>query len=147
MSLWGQNLQNVKNRRAKLSRLKRLNFVSIFLCIMALCFGCEPIDETAQRAEEVNRHGFMVVVDGVETVPENAVLYGAFIQRIIDFLIIALCIFVVLKVFLAMQERTKKLLAKKVEEEAAAEEEAAPAETEMDVLKDIRALLAEKAEK
>ena len=49
-----------------MSRLKRLNFVSIFLCIMALCFGCEPIDETAQRAEEVNRHGFMVVVDGVE---------------------------------------------------------------------------------
>ena len=86
-----------------------------------------------------------VIVDGVETVPENAVLYGAFIQAIIDFLIIALCIFVVLKTFLAMQERTKKLL-KKQEEEAAAEE-APPAETEMDVLKDIRALLAEKAEK
>ena len=86
-----------------------------------------------------------VIVDGVETVPENAVLYGAFIQAIIDFLIIALCIFVVLKTFLAMQERTKKLL-KKQEEEAVAEE-APPAETEMDVLKDIRALLAEKAEK
>lgn len=87
-----------------------------------------------------------VIVDGVETVPENAVLYGAFIQTIIDFLIIALCIFVTLKVFLAMQERTKKLLHKKAEEEAAAAEEAAPAETEMDVLKDIRTLLTEKSE-
>ncbi len=55
-----------------MSRLKRLNFVYIFLCIMALCSGCEPAKnmagnlETAKRAEEVNEHGFMVVVDGVE---------------------------------------------------------------------------------
>ncbi len=86
-----------------------------------------------------------VIVDGVETVPENAVLYGAFVQTIIDFLIIALCIFVTLKVFLAMQERTKKLLHKKAEEAAEVVEEA-PAETEMDVLKDIRTLLTAKTE-
>ena len=83
------------------------------------------------------------MVDGVaEVVPEVAVTYGVFIQAIIDFLIVAFCIFLALKVLLALQAKTKELL-KKQEEEKAEElkEEAAPAETEMDVLKDIRELL------
>ncbi len=81
-----------------------------------------------------------VIEDGVEVVPENAILYGGFVQTILDFFIIALCIFVVLKVLLAMQERTRKLMKRQQEEEAAAVA-AEPAETEMDVLKDIRAAL------
>ena len=73
------------------------------------------------------------IVDGVETVvtPENAVLWGAFLQTIIDFLIIALTIFVVIKVAMAVHNKAeaaaKRL--KKQEEEAKAEE--APAEPEI----------------
>lgn len=83
------------------------------------------------------------MVDGVETVvtPEVAVTYGVLLQAVIDFLIVAFCIFVALKILLALQTKTKELLLKKVEEEQAAEEAAAPSETEMDVLKDIRELL------
>ena len=93
-----------------------------------------------------------VVENGAEVSPEVAVLYGGFIQTIIDFLIIAFCIFVTLKVVLALQSKTKALLtkallAKKEEEEAAAAEPEVPAETEMDVLKDIRELLVKQAEK
>lgn len=83
------------------------------------------------------------MVDGVETVvtPEVAVTYGVLLQAVIDFLIVAFCIFVALKILLALQTKTKELLLKKVEEEQAAEEAAAPSKTEMDVLKDIRELL------
>ncbi len=82
------------------------------------------------------------VMDGAEVVtPEVAVSYGVLLQAVIDFLIVAFCIFVALKILLAVQTKTKELLVKKAEEEVAAAEEAAPAETEMDVLKDIRELL------
>lgn len=73
------------------------------------------------------------IVDGVETVttPENAILWGAFLQTIIDFLIIAFTIFVVIKVAMAVHNKAeaaaKRL--KKQQEEAAAEE--APAEPEI----------------
>lgn len=73
------------------------------------------------------------IVDGVETVttPENAVLWGAFLQTIIDFLIIAFTIFIVIKVAMAVHNKAeaaaKRL--KKQQEEAAAEE--APAEPEI----------------
>ena len=73
------------------------------------------------------------IVDGVETVvtPENAVLWGAFLQTIIDFLIIAFSIFVVIKVAMAVHnkaEAASKRLNKKEEEEKVAE---APAEPEI----------------
>ncbi len=80
------------------------------------------------------------VVDGVETA-EVAVSYGVLLQAVIDFLIVAFCIFVALKILLAVQTKTKELLIMKAEEEAAAEEVSEPAETEMDVLRDIRELL------
>ena len=73
------------------------------------------------------------IVDGVETVttPENAILWGAFLQTIIDFLIIAFTIFVVIKVAMAVHNKAeaaaKRL--KKQQEEAVAEE--APAEPEI----------------
>ena len=48
--------------------------------------------------------------DGVTVeVAEVAVLWGAFIQTIIDFLIIALALFIVMKVAAAMRERALKL--------------------------------------
>lgn len=68
---------------------------------------------------------------GAEIAPEVAFMYGNFLQTIIDFLIISFCIFVVLKIFLGVQSKFKKK-----EEEIV--EEAAPAETELDILKEIR---------
>lgn len=73
------------------------------------------------------------LVDGVETVitPENAILWGSFVQTIIDFLIIAFTIFVVIKVAMAVHNKAeaaaKRL--KKEQEEIVAEE--APAEPEI----------------
>lgn len=58
---------------------------------------------------------------GAVLTPENAIRYGAFIQFIIDFLIIALAVFVFVKVI----EKMKNLHIKK-EEEAPAEEAPAP---------------------
>ncbi len=77
---------------------------------------------------------------GVEVTPELALTYGNFIQNIMDFLIIAISIFVVLRI---MTNAHKKLEAmKKKEEEAKAEEAAAaPAETELSVLCEIREML------
>ncbi|MBQ8005071.1 MAG: large conductance mechanosensitive channel protein MscL [Clostridia bacterium] len=69
-------------------------------------------------------------------VGEIAVQYGVFFQRIIDFLIIAFCIFVVLRVMIKLKTLTEK-------KEAPAEEPAPaePVETTDDILKDIRELL------
>ena len=75
------------------------------------------------------------MVDGVETVV-NSINYGNFIQMIVDFLIVALCIFSVLRVVMKVQ--------KKLEKPAEPEVPAAPAEpveTTDDILKDIRELL------
>ena len=68
---------------------------------------------------------------------EIALTYGNFIQSIIDFFIIALSIFIVLR--LIMTAKTKFESLKKKEEEA--EEEKAPEETELSVLKEIKELL------
>ena len=84
--------------------------------------------------------------DGVTVVtPEVAILYGQFIQYIIDFLIVAFCMFCVIRIFMNM--RTKlEALAKKEEEVA---EEAAPAEPSVEektlaVLNEIKELLEKK---
>ncbi len=66
--------------------------------------------------------------------PELAMTYGVFIQAIIDFILIALCIFIFLKILLAAKTKFSKK-----EEEPAAEEE--PKETTEEILADIRELL------
>lgn len=68
--------------------------------------------------------------DEAAGVEEAAIKYGAFIQNIVDFLIVALVIFLVLKAFLRMK--------KKFEKPEEPKEEEAPAESELDVLKEIR---------
>ncbi len=84
-----------------------------------------------------------VLVEGVEAtetteaVAEIAIKYGAFLQNIIDFLIIALSIFIVIKVMMNAQKKLEALR-KKEEEAAAAEAPQEPAETELSVLKEIR---------
>ncbi len=84
------------------------------------------------------------VMEGEEVIQEQIALnYGAFIQAIIDFLIIALSIFLVLRLIMNAQKKLESL--KKKEEEEAAEEE--PAETELSVLKEIKELLDKDADK
>ena len=74
-------------------------------------------------------------VDAAGTeIPEVAIGYGAFIQSVLDFLIIAFCIFVVIR---AMMKLKKK-------EEVMAEEEAPAAPTTEQLLSEIRDILKER---
>ncbi len=78
----------------------------------------------------------------VAAVAEVAIKYGQFIMYIIDFLIVAFCMFLVIKTFVGM--RTKMEALKKKEEEI--QEEEAPAEPTVEektlaTLNDIKALL------
>ncbi len=82
------------------------------------------------RPEELSAEGEVLVA-------EVAVKYGAFLQNIIDFLIIALSIFIVIKVMMNAQKKLEALR-KKEEEAPAPEAPAEPAETELSVLKEIR---------
>ncbi|MBQ8402555.1 MAG: large conductance mechanosensitive channel protein MscL [Clostridia bacterium] len=68
------------------------------------------------------------VVDGVETA-ETAILYGTFIQTIVDFLITAFAIFLVLRIIMRVKEKINareiaEAAEKKAAEEAAAKEKA-----------------------
>ena len=77
---------------------------------------------------------------GAVVTPELALTYGNFLQNIIDFFIIAASIFIVLRVMVATQKKLESLK-KKEEEEKKEEAPAAPAETELSVLCEIREML------
>lgn len=79
----------------------------------------------------------VVDAEGKILTAENALKYGNFIQTIIDFLIIAICIFIMLKIILAFKSKLEK---KEEIEEVAAE----PVETTDDILRDIRDALIKK---
>ena len=81
------------------------------------------------RPEELSAEGEVLLA-------EVAVKYGAFLQNIIDFLIIALSIFLVIKVMMNAQKKLEAL--RKKEEEVIEEAPAEPEETELSVLKEIR---------
>ncbi|MBQ3928102.1 MAG: large conductance mechanosensitive channel protein MscL [Clostridia bacterium] len=66
--------------------------------------------------------------EGVITQPEVALMWGLWIQTIIDFVIVALCIFSIVRLITKMRERMEKQ--KKEEEKKKAEEEAAKAAEE-----------------
>ena len=85
--------------------------------------------------------------EGNETAAEVALRYGAFVSAIIDFLIVALTLFVIIRAAMKFQKKMEDL--KKKEEESVPEEPAAPAEptTEektLEVLGEIKALLEKK---
>lgn len=89
-----------------------------------------------------------IIENGVEIKPEAALMYGNFLQTVLDFLIIAFSIFCVLRIMMNAQKKFEALVKKqKAEEEAAedaAEEAAAEAvETELTLLQEIRDLLKE----
>ncbi len=84
------------------------------------------------------------MVDGAETVVTEAVLlkYGAFIQNIIDFLLIAVCVFLFVKVVSTIRKKAEELT-KKQEEEKKAAEPPKPSNEEV-LLTEIRDLLKNK---
>ena len=70
----------------------------------------------------------MVDEAGNVVTPENAILWGTWIQTIIDFLLTALCIFIVLRILMKAKNTLEH---KKIEaEKKKAEEEEAKAKTE-----------------
>ena len=76
---------------------------------------------------------------GEVATPELAITYGAFLQTVIDFVIIALSIFVVMRVAMNAHKKLEDMKKKEEEvEEAAAEEEK---DTELSVLLEIKELL------
>lgn len=80
-----------------------------------------------------------VIEAGEVITPELAVTYGVFLQTIIDFLIIALSIFLVLRVAMNAHKKLEDMKKKEEEiKEAEAEEEK---DTELSVLLEIRELL------
>lgn len=105
---------------------------NIIMPLIGLVTGGASISELKWviQAAELDAEGNVLVA-------ENALLYGAFIQTIIDFLIIALCIFTVLRVMMKLKSLTEK----KEEPAPAPEAPVEPVETTDDILKDIRELL------
>ena len=69
-------------------------------------------------------------------VAELSLTYGNFIQSVIDFLIIALSIFIVLRIIMNAQKKLESLRKKEEAKEEEAEKEAE--ETELSILKEIR---------
>lgn len=65
--------------------------------------------------------------DGIATTPEVAILWGAWLQTIIDFLIIAFCIFTVLRVIMRIRNSLNDAEIKAAEEKAAKEKAEAEA--------------------
>lgn len=76
-----------------------------------------------------------LAADGTVIKPEAAILYGAFIQNLIDFLIVSVSIFLCIK-FLSKFKKKEEAKEEPIEEE--------PKATELDILAEIRDLLSEK---
>jgi large conductance mechanosensitive channel len=56
----------------------------------------------------------------VAAVPEVAITYGVFLQAIIDFLLIAICIFVVIRIMMGAKKKLEELTKKQEQQEEAA---------------------------
>ena len=86
-------------------------------------------------------HEAVLDAEGSVVTPEAAILWGSWLQTILDFLITALCIFLVLRGIMKLK---KKLDAKKLAEEEAAKKEAeAKAKEEAEALEEKRKALEE----
>lgn len=80
---------------------------------------------------------------GAVVTAESAINYGMFIQYIIDFLIVAFCMFLMIKLFMGMREGLDKLK-KKEEESPEAPKEPTVEEKTLSAINDIKALLEQK---
>ena len=83
-----------------------------------------------------------VITPAVGETPEVAILYGNFIQAIINFLIIAFVVFCMVKMINTMRKKMEEQMKKEEEEKAAATPPAPPAPSaEVVLLTEIRDLL------
>ena len=84
------------------------------------------------------------VMEGETVVKEElAIRYGVFLDALINFFLIAVCVFLMVKVINTIRNKTEAL--KKKEEEKAAEEAPAPApDPQLELLTEIRDLLKNK---
>ena len=102
---------------------------------VALFLPAGSLDEI----KTVTKEAVVEVVDGVETVvkPEVAILWGTWAQTIIDFLIIAFCIFCCVRLINKIREKAneKEALAKAEADAAAAAAAAEKAAAEAEVAK------------
>ncbi len=97
--------------------------------------------KTVLVAEELNEAGEVVT-------QEVAIGWGVLIAAVLNFIIVALCVFLLLKGILAAKSKAESLKKKEEEEAAPAEEAPAePVETDVDVLKEIRDILKAKEDK
>ncbi len=108
--------------------------------------GLKTIIEPAIPAvEAVTDDAGNIVTEAVAEKAEVAILWGEWLQTILDFLIVAFCIFLVLRVIMKFKNKLESL--KKKEEEEAKEEEPAEPTTEektLAAIEDIKALLEKK---
>ena len=108
--------------------------------------GLKTIIEPAIPAvEAVTDDAGNIVTEAVAEKAEVAILWGEWLQTILDFIIVAFCIFLVLRVIMKFKNKLEAL--KKKEEEEAKEEEPAEPTTEektLAAIEDIKALLEKK---
>lgn len=108
--------------------------------------GLKTIIEPAVPAvEAVTDDAGNIVTEAVAEKAEVAILWGEWLQTILDFLIVAFCIFLVLRVIMKFKNKLEAL--KKKEEEEAKEEAPAEPTTEektLAAIEDIKALLEKK---
>ena len=104
-------------------------------CITYITGGAKNAGKLVLKAAEL-------LEDGTVSVPEIAINYGNFIQTIVDFLVIAFCIFIVVKVITTARAKAEELR-KKEEEEAPAPAPKEPSE-EVKLLTEIVELLKNK---
>lgn len=103
----------------------------------------------------VNYKYIITPADAVNGVAENAIYYGMFIQNIIDFLIVALLIFIVIRLVNKAQDRFNQELILEAEKKKALEDKAkkqqaildAEKPTIEDILIDIKSLLESQVKK
>ncbi len=79
----------------------------------------------------------IVDANGNITTPENALMYGSFLQSIIDFLIIAFSIFVALRIMMNIKTKFEELTKKKPEEKPAPEVKVDQAQRTNELLEEI----------
>ena len=97
--------------------------------------------DMTEKLDFVIKEAVLDKTTGKVVEPEVIVGLGTFLNTIIDFVFIALAIFVMIKIFAKAKEISEKKLLKKKEEEAAAEEAAPPAPTTEELLTEILAEL------
>lgn len=112
----------------------------VIMPLISLATGANSIKELSVVLKEpILDEAGAVITDGI------LLNYGNFLQTIIDFLIIAFCVFVFIRVLTKSAEKTRALLKRKQEEAATEEPPAPPAPSNEEVLlAEIRDLLKNK---